>query len=152
MESGNSISMLENVTSSIFHCPCPQVNAWELMRAACVEYIYLNKILAGGEEYEPGGLPGQLHEGGGGEGTGHRDAWPLWEGDDWARFSRSWTVQVSMLSAKRGEEIHKSLGLLTLNHKCPICMMTMNEPIRNLPISWWTMNCILENLVCPREK
>ena len=86
-ESENSV--LENLTSSIFHCPCPQVNAWELMRAACVEYIYLNKILAGGEEYEPGGLPGQLHEGGGGEDPGPRDARPLWEGDDRAGFSRS---------------------------------------------------------------
>ena len=82
-------SLLENVTSSIFHCPCPQVNAWELMRAACVEYIYLNKILAGGEEYKPRGLPGQLHGGGGGEDPGPEDARAVREGDDQARNARS---------------------------------------------------------------
>ena len=59
------------------------------MRATCAEYIYLNKILAGGEEYKPRGLPGQLHGGGGGEGPGPGDARPLWEGDDQAGFSRS---------------------------------------------------------------
>ena len=69
--------------------------------------IYLDKILAGAEEYKPRELPGQLHggegpedagplregdgelHGGGGQDPRPKDARPLRERDDRAGFSRS---------------------------------------------------------------
>ena len=107
----NSSFMLENVTSNILHCPCPQVKTCE----PTSKYMYHHKILAGREKHEPWWLPGELHGGGGGDGVGREHARPLRERDDRAGFSRSWTVQVSFLLPARGQEMHKNPGLLSLN-------------------------------------
>ena len=45
----NSSFMLENVTSNILHCPCPQVKTCE----PTSKYMYHHKILAGREKHEP---------------------------------------------------------------------------------------------------
>ena len=46
-----------------------------------------------------------------------------------------------MMLATTGEEIHKSLGLLSLNHKRPI-FLTMNEPNRKLPSHDKPLKCL----------
>ena len=107
-KSENSSSVVENVnvTTSIFHCPCPQVKACKLV----LNIFPFDKILAGAKEYnyKPRELPGQLHGGegpedagplregdgelhggGGGQDPRPRDARPLRERDDRAGFSRS---------------------------------------------------------------
>ena len=45
-----------------------------------------------------------------------------------------------MMLATTGEEIHKSLGLLSLNHR-PI-FLTMNEPNRKLPSHDKPLKCL----------
>ena len=50
-----------------------------------------------------------------------------------------------MMLATTGEEIHKSLGLLSLNHKRPI-FLTMNEPNRKLPSHDKPLKCQREKL------